>query len=46
MRWLRARPVGDGHMSEWLASLRRAGPPADLGMYAADLVREARHWFE
>ena len=32
----------DGRLDDWLASLRRDGPPTELPVSAAELVAEAR----
>lgn len=34
--------TGDGNMDDWLASLRRDGPPLELPVPAAELVAEVR----
>lgn len=36
----------DGVLDDWLASLRRDGPPAELPMSAAELVAEARREYQ
>ena len=36
----------DGHLDDWLASLRRDGPPTELPVSAAELVAEARREYE
>lgn len=36
----------DGGLDDWIASLRRDGPPTELPVSAAELVAEARREYE
>lgn len=36
----------DGNLDDWLASLRRDGPPTELPVSAAELVADARRDYE